>query len=61
MDWLRQLVETSQSVREVFGSISGSVKSDTLSSTSRHRYDVSSDTPTLNGGDGSRYLLRGSD
>ena len=40
---LAQLSTTSLSVREVWGSIPGPVKSDTVSPTARHRCDVSSE------------------
>ena len=40
---VRSIVKTSLSVPEVWGSIPGSVKSDTASPTSHHRCDISSE------------------
>ena len=37
------MVTTSLSVREVWGSVPGPVKSDTVSPTARHRCDISSE------------------
>ena len=42
-DLLAQLFKTSLSVREVWVSITGAVKSDTVSPTARHHCDVSSE------------------